>query len=220
MPFPLIISLTGRSGSGKGTQVKLLQEYFGNMRCISTGDLFRDLASQNTLVGKKIKQTIEKGELPFDDIAIALLLYEIAYKVKDGQGIIFDGVTRHLEEAKALDSFLSWLGQKDNVFHLLIDISREEGFHRLTKRRICKKCGRLIPWIGEFKKLKVCDKCGGELLYRSDDSEKAINSRLDFFDKQVAKVIDYYKKQGKLIRINGEQSIENVFQDILKVFKR
>lgn len=219
MSKPINISLTGRSGSGKGTQAKLLLEHLGNMFYLATGDLFRDLARQQTQTGKKIKEILAKGGLPFDDIAIALMLYEIAYKVKEDQGIVFDGVTRRLEEARVLDEFMKWLQRDENTFHILIDISREEAFNRLTKRRVCKGCGRLIPWLGEFKKLKVCDKCGGQLMQRADDTAEAINARLDFFDQRVLGVIEYYEKQGRLIRINGQQPIEDVFADILKALK-
>jgi len=98
----------------------------------------------------------------------------------------------------------------------LIDISRDEAFNRLTKRRICEKCGHLIPWVGKFKDLEVCNKCGGKLITRHDDLPEVIKNRLDYYDTRVVKVIDYYEKKGKLIRINGEQSIKDVFKDILK----
>ena len=209
----------GRSGCGKGTQAKFLMEHFGNMFYIATGDLFRDLAKQNTDSGKRIKRIVAEGGLPPDEIGIALLLYEISYKVGQEQGIVFDGVTRRAEEARMFDEFMKWLGRDKNTFHILIDISREEAFARVTKRRMCKKCSRLIPWVGEFKKLKVCDKCGGELAVRSDDTADAINARLDFFDQNVTEALEYYEKQGRLIKINGEQSIEDVFADILKALK-
>ncbi len=219
MPGTISLNLIGRSGSGKGTQAKLLMEHFGNLFYLSTGDLFRDLAEKDTLAGKKINKIIDEGGLPFDDLAIALLLHEISYNIKEGQGILFDGATRRIGEAKVLDSFLVWLGKEKNFHPILIDISRKEAFERLTKRRICKKCGRLIPWVEGFKKLKVCDKCGGELVAREDDNPNSIKNRLDFFDKRVIKVIDYYREKGKLIEIDGEQPIKDVFDDILKALK-
>ncbi|PIR72256.1 MAG: hypothetical protein COU42_01940 [Candidatus Nealsonbacteria bacterium CG10_big_fil_rev_8_21_14_0_10_36_24] len=216
---PLNFTLIGRSGSGKGTQAKLLIERFGNLFYVYTGDLFRDLAKANTDTGKRIKKIIKEGGLPFDELATTLWMYKIAYNVKENQGILFDGSPRRLDEAKVIDEFMEFLERKENTYNILLDISREEAFNRLIKRRICKKCERLIPWVGEFKKLKVCDKCGGELITRPDDSSKAINNRLDFYDKRVTEVVDYYKKQNRLIEINGEQSIEDVFQDILKAIR-
>ena len=113
-----------------------------------------------------------------------------------------------------MEQALKWYDWHKFVKIFLINISRREGFNRLTKRRICKKCSNPIPWLGEFKKLKVCNKCGGELTRRADDVTQAINRRLDLFEKEVVPVLSHYKKQGKLIIINGEQSIKDVFADI------
>ena len=219
MNKPLNFVLIGRSGCGKGTQAKLLMENFGNFYYISTGDLLRDLASQDTDVGQRIKKIIETGGLPYDDLATTLWMREIAYKVKEDQGIMADGFPRRLNEAKNLYQFLKFLDREKTTFYILIDISREEAFNRLTKRRICKKCGRLIPWIGEFKKLEVCDECGGELETRPDDTNEAINNRLDYFEERVIPVIKFFEEKGKLIKINGEQLIEDVFKDILTAIK-
>ncbi len=212
-------TLIGRSGCGKGTQAKLLIEHFGDFLYISTGDLFRNLSKANTDTSIKIKKILEEGGLPFDDLATALWMHEIAYNLKQDQGLILDGAPRRVNEAKNLDRFLEFLERKNNTFNLLIDISREEAFGRLSKRRICQKCGRLIPWVGEFKKIKVCDKCGGELITRPDDTAEAIKNRLDFYDERVIKVVEYYEDQNRLIKINGEQSIEQVFNEILSHIK-
>ena len=101
-------------------------------------------------------------------------------------------------------------------FPILLDIPRQEAFDRLTKRRICKNCKKIIPWVGEFKKMEKCPDCGGELFHRPDDNMEAIKNRLDYFDKEVVEVLDYYKKGGQLITVNGDQPIEKVFKDILK----
>jgi len=212
---PLNFVLIGRSGCGKGTQARLLLEHFGNLYYISTGALLRKLAACDTEMGRRIKNVIESGGLPFDDIAITLWMYEISYNLRENQGICLDGAPRRLEEAKAFYAFLEYLNRKETTLIFLIDISREEAFLRLTKRRICKKCGQLIPWLGEYKNLTACDKCNGELEERADDTIEAINNRLDYFDDKVMKVVQYFKKKKMLIKINGEQSIEKVFEDIL-----
>ncbi len=216
---PLNFTLIGKSGSGKGTQAKLLMEHFGNLYYVYTGDLFRDLAKADTDTGRRIKKIVGEGGLPFDELATTLWMHKIAYNVKENQGILFDGSPRRLDEAKSLDEFMEFLERKENTFNILIDISRKEAFDRLSKRRICKKCERLIPWVGEFKELKVCDKCGGGLVTRPDDTLEAINNRLDFYDRRVVEAVEYYEKQNRLIKINGEQSIEDVFKDILKAIK-
>jgi len=212
--------LGGRSGCGKGTQAKLLMEHFGNLYHISSGNLFRTLSKIDTDGSIRIREIVEKGIFPDDDIAVALWTHHILFNVKRDQGIIADGFPRRIEEAKKFDKFFNFLKRKENTFYLLIDVSREESFNRLTKRRICKKCGKLIPWVGIFKELKICNDCGGELAIRSDDSEEAINTRLDFYEKEILPVIRHYEKTDMLIRINGEQPIEDVFKEILESLKK
>jgi len=213
---PLSFALLGRSGCGKGTQAELLMQHFGNIFYISTGGLLRDLAKLDTAAGKGIKKILNEGGLAPDYVIIGLWMREACYNLKEDQGVIFDGAPRRLIEAHAIDEFMGFLNRKDNFFPILLDISREEAFNRLTKRRICGKCGRLIPWVGDFKNLEKCDQCGGELLNRTDDNPQAIKNRLDYYEEKVIDVINYYKNQNRLIAVNGEQSIENVFKDILK----
>lgn len=212
--------LLGRSGSGKGTQVKLLNEHFGgNLLNVITGDLFRKLAKKDTDTSKRVAKILKRGGLPFDDLATALWMYYIAHNLKGDQGLICDGSPRRVKEANNLDGFLEFLERKQDTYVLLIDISEKEAFNRLTKRRTCKKCRRLIPYVGEFKEWKVC-KCGGKLYYRIDDKPDAIKGRMEYYEKSVVPTIEYYRKQKRLIEINGEQSIEDVFKDILKAMER
>lgn len=217
MDKPLNFILMGRSGCGKGTQAKLLMEKFSNLHYISTGDLFRKLAKEKTDTGKRIKKIIEEGGLPFDDLATTLWMHEISFSVKETEGILADGLPRRLNEAQNFDRFMEFLDRKENTFIILVDISRDEAFNRLTKRRICQKCGKLIPWVGEFKNIKVCDDCKGELIIRVDDNAEAINSRLDYYEERVVPAIEYFEKQGRLIKINGEQSIEDVFKETMDI---
>lgn len=209
----------GRSGCGKGTQAALLAKHFNNLLYISTGGLLRSLAQYNTAAGVKIKEVLGNGNLIPDFLVTGLWMHELCNNLKENQGVLFDGAPRRIAEAKTADRFFDFIGRKENFFPILIDISREEAFDRLTKRRICEKCGKIIPYVGEFKKISKCDICGGKLLGRADDNPDAINSRLDFFDKEVAEVIEYYKKDNRLIIVNGEQPIEDVFNDILRSIK-
>lgn len=176
----------GRSGSGKGTQCELLAKRFDNIWYISTGELFRKLAKANTVTSRKMEAILKEGGLPLDDLATTLWMHDIAFNVKEGQRFILDGAPRRLVEAQNLDRFLDFLGWRESTHYLLIDISREEAYKRMMKR------GRV------------------------DDTPEAINSRLDYFDKIVTETIEYYRSQKRLITINGEQSIEDVHQEILK----
>jgi len=211
---PKIILLFGRSGCGKGTQAKLLQKEF-SFEYLSSGNLLRQRVKIGDFLGKKLKKIMEKGELIPSFLMFQIWIDEVN-KIKDKKGwngLIIDGAPRVLVEAKLMDEVFKWYGWKD-VYPVLLDISREEAFNRLTKRRICKECGRLIPWVGEFKNLKRCDLCSGELMVRSDDQPEAINARLDYYEKEVNQVIDYYEKQDRLIKVDGEKTIEDVYSGL------
>jgi len=217
---PKIIILLGRSGSGKGTQAKLLIDDFG-FDYLGTGDLLRERVKENDFSGKKLKQEMDKGER-VSTYYVFQLWGKAAEKIKEKpnlKGIIIDGSPRSLLEAELMDGLLDWY-EWENIKVILIDISSKEAFDRLTKRRMCKMCGRLIPWVGTFKDLKVCDQCGGELIERADDAPAAIRRRMDYFKKDVEPAIEYYQKRKRLIEIDGEQSIEDVYRNVKKAVSK
>jgi adenylate kinase len=211
----------GRSGSGKGTQARLLQEKFG-LRYISSGDFLRERIKSRDFTGEKMEKVLKSGIfLPTPMIMDILLDILEGYKKNDQnlKGIIFDGVPRKLLEAQLLDETLEWYEWDKDVKALLIDISEQEAVNRLTKRRICQNCGKVIPYVGAYKNITKCDECGGALVTRPDDKEEAIKSRLNEFNDKTQPVVDYYIEQNKLIQINGEQSIEDVNREILEKIK-
>ena len=217
---PLVIIILGPAGSGKGTQAKLVAKKFG-LEYFGSGDALRVRQKVGDFTAKKLIKVMGRGEL-VPSFVISKLWIDKLEKFKQKakfNGLVCDGSPRKILEAKLFDEALNWYDWQEKAKVIFINISRKESFHRLTKRRQCKKCGRLIPWLEEFKKLKKCDNCGGELITRADDKPEAIKKRLEEFRTEVIPVINYYKKQGKLIEINGQQSIENVFKDILKVLK-
>ncbi len=213
---PQIIILLGRSGSGKGTQAKILIKEFG-FNYLGTGDLVRQRMKRSDFTGKKMREVVNQGELAPTFLVFNIWVQELEkIKSKKGfKGVIIDGSPRKVFEAELMDAAFDWFEFK-NIKAVLIDISRQEAFDRLTKRRICAKCGRLIPWVGKFKDLKVCDQCGGELITRTDDKPEAISQRLDYYKKDVEPVIKYYQKQKRLVKVDGEQSIEDVYRDVKK----
>jgi len=215
-----IIILLGPAGSGKGTQAKLICKKF-NLEYIGSGDMLRARQKVRDFTGEKLTKLMRRGELAPSFTVVKLLGDELEKLKKHSKinGFVLDGWTRIIFEAILIDEALNWYEWTKNSKVILINISRKESFNRLTKRRQCKKCGRIIPWLGEFKKLKKCDKCGGPLITRIDDKLESIKKRLEEFKNQTTQTINYYKKQGRLIKINGEQSIENVAKDILKALK-
>ena len=218
---PLVINIIGPAGSGKGTQSKLLAKKYG-LKYLGSGDTLRARQKINDFTGGKLIRTMNKGELVPSFTIVKILGNEFEKRKKQSKftGLVLDGWTRTVFEATLTDEALDWYEWGKNTKVILIKISRRESFNRLTKRRQCKKCGRLIPWVGEFKKLKVCDKCEGELVTRPDDKMESIKKRLQEYKEETIPAIRYYKKQGKLIEINGEQPIEKVFKDILKTLDK
>ena len=216
MNSPQIIILLGRSGSGKGTQAKLLQEKL-SLEYVGSGDLLRSRKKIQDFTGKKMGEVIDRGEFVSSVVIFKLWLdkWEEIKNAGEFKGFVIDGSPRKLIEAHLMDQALEWYGWDKYLKIILIDLSREEAFERLSKRKICKDCGKVIPYIGEFKNLKTCDKCGGELIIREDDAPEGINSRQDEFERETNPVIDYYEKGGRIIKVNGDQSIEDVHKDIM-----
>lgn len=216
----LVIILFGPPGSGKGTQVKLLAEKFV-LEYFGSGEELRQRQKISDFTGKKLKEVMNRGEWAPELVIIKIWLDKLEEfkKKRKFNGLVYDGGPRRMLEAQLFDMALKWYKWHESVKVIFVNISKRESITRLTKRRQCKRCGRLIPWLGEFKKLKNCDKCGGKLIIRADDKPKAIKKRWEEFEEKTIPVINYYKKQGKLIKINGEQPIEKVFQDTLKTIK-
>jgi adenylate kinase len=215
---PQILILLGRSGCGKGTQAKLLREKFG-FEYMGSGESLREKVKTDGFSGKKIGEVTNSGS--FVPVPVIFQIWinkleEWKNSKPDLKGIIFDGSPRKLPEAMLLDESLEWYEWNKNIRVVLIDISEQEAFNRLTRRRICKNCAKLIPYIGEYKNLNVCDACSGELISRPDDKEVSIRGRLEEFTKEVLPVIEYYKQKGLLITISGDQTIEGVHESIVK----
>jgi len=218
--IPISIIIFGRAGSGKGTQAELLAKKF-KLEHFSSGEALRQRQKVGDFTAKKLKEVMNKGKFVPESTVCKIWMDKLEEfkKKRNFEGWIYDGGPRFMLEAKLLDIALRWYEWHKNKKFILIHISKKVALDRLTKRRQCKKCKKLIPWIGKFKNLKKCDKCGGELMYRLDDKPSAIRKRLEEFEDHIVPVINYYKNQDRVIEINGEQSIENVFKDILKALK-
>jgi len=217
MKKSLVVIFLGKPGSGKGTQAELLGEKLG-LDYVGSGDLLRERKTKDDFTGRKTKTVVDTGGLIPTPVIFKLWLdrFEQFKKRKNFKGFIMDGSPRKIFEAYLTDEALGWYEWDKNVKVMLIDVSNKEVIWRLTKRRICKKCGEIIPYVGKWRKVKKCPKCDGELIHRVDDTTAGVKSRLAWFKSDVQPVINYYKKQGRLIKINGEQSIEDVFKEVLK----
>ncbi len=203
------IVLMGPQGSGKGTQAQLLVEKY-NLAYISTGAIFREAVDKQTDLGRQVKDILEKGELVPDELTNALV-EERLLQVDCQAGFILDGYPRNLPQAEFLLS-------KFSITHVLeIWISDEEAVKRISGRRMCS-CGMTYHVVYNPPQVEgKCDRCGGKLYVRSDDTEEAVRKRLHIYHQQTEKLIDYFKDKGIYFRINGEQSITKVYQDIVKI---
>lgn len=214
MENPLIIILLGKAGAGKDTQMELLREKMG-FDYVGSGELLRERKKIADFTGNKISQTIDNGGLVGTPVVFQLWVKKLEELKNRGdiKGIIIDGSPRKIKEAFLLDEALEWYEWNKNTKALLIDISDKEAIERIEKRRYCSQCKEIYIYDGKMEK---CSKCGGELMQREDDQIESIKKRLDWFKKEVEPVIDYYKEEDRLIVIDGEQSIEKVFEDVLK----
>lgn len=207
---PLNLIMLGRSGSGKGTQAKLLLDEF-DLEYIGTGDLLRAFTERGNPAANRLKETLMAGKLAPSWFPFFVWMEKLAY-TNVHKGVLFDGSPRKLEEAKILDDVLAWFG-RENVKVILVDLSRDEAYHRLINRRICSQCGKGAYAQGEGARCKYCH---GELTRRMEDSPDAINVRLDWFDSDVMPVVEHYKKLGKLITVSSQSTPDVVHKEILE----
>lgn len=205
----------GPPGAGKGTQAEKLTEIL-NIPHISTGDMFRKAIKDQTDLGKQAKSFMDKGELVPDEVTVGIVKDRI--KEEDCKnGFLLDGFPRTVVQANALGKMLEDLGIKlDSVIN--VEVPYKDLIGRLTGRRICRSCGATYHMIFNPPKVEgVCDKCGGELYQRDDDTEETAKNRLLVYEKQTAPLLEYYNNTGLLVNINGNQLMEEVLAEILKV---
>lgn len=207
--------LLGPPGAGKGTQaVKIVEKY--HIPHISTGDIFRENIKNGTELGKKAKAYMDKGELVPDSLVIEIATDRLT-KDDCKDGFLLDGFPRTVEQAVALDAFLADAGKR--VDHVLdIDVPKPELMKRLIGRRVCKVCGATFHVTGmPPKKEGICDKCGGELIQRADDTEETVENRIEVYNSQTKPLIDYYDRAGNIAHLDGSIGLENLFAEIVSV---
>lgn len=207
-----VIILLGPPGSGKGTQAKMLADYF-SVPHISTGDLLREEMRSKTPLGLEAKDTIEAGGLVSDHLVQKMLFNRIE-KDDCKNGYILDGFPRTVAQAEALNERVSL---KKIAFN--IAVSDQEVIKRISGRLSCGECGQM--YHKEYSPPSVdnlCDVCAGELYQRSDDREDVVIERLKVYHQQTAPLVSYYKESGELIKVDGHHTPEKVFDDILMFF--
>lgn len=209
------IILIGAQGSGKGTQAEMLSQTLG-IAHVASGDLFRKAFDEKTELGLKAKAYLDRGELVPDEITVAMVLSRIE-EPDCARGVLLDGFPRTVAQAQALDQELQRIGRRIDLAIYLV-VPREELLRRLSGRYICRANQHVYNIYSHPPKVPgICDIDGSELYQRSDDVGEAVQKRLDIFFHQTIQLFDYYRNQGKLTEVNGNQSIEQVQKDLLNV---
>ena len=201
--------LLGAPGAGKGTQAQLLLEKL-SIPAISTGNMLREAMANGSELGQRVKKFMDEGSLVPDDVILDIVADRVS-QPDCRNGFILDGVPRTLAQAEALEA----RGVRiDHVVSIEIDDSIIEG--RMTGRRVCSHCGGSFHVVAHPPKTEgICDLCGGELVIRKDDAPETVRHRLEVYHAQTEVLKDFYRERGKLVLVEGNQSIEDANRDIL-----
>ena len=211
--------LFGPPGSGKGTFSGQLKKILPNIAHISTGDIFRENLKNNTSLGLKAKEYMDKGELVPDDVVIDMVRDRLNQEDAKNNGFILDGFPRTLAQAEAL----SKITEIDLL--LLLELDRSIITKRILGRFSCSECGEIYnkytlqPKVQKGDNKWTCDKCGAEIEFkqRSDDTEETLKNRLDAYEKNAKPVIEYYEKKGLVKKVDAENTLALTEDDIKKI---
>lgn len=204
--------LLGPPGAGKGTQAANIVDKY-HVPHISTGDIFRKNIKEGTALGIEAKSYMDKGELVPDTLVIEI----VADRLREEDckaGFLLDGFPRTVAQAEALDKVLEAMNcSLNHVVNIQVDPNLLVA--RAVGRRICKDCGATYHISFNPSKVEgVCDKCSGELYQRSDDNEETVSNRVRVYVEETSPLVDYYTEKGIILNLNGEKTIDEVFEDI------
>jgi len=210
--------ILGPQGSGKGTQAEKLAEKF-DLEHVDMGKFLREVAKQNTPLGKEVYhiQNVTRTLVP-SRILEEVLSMKLNSLPRE-QGVLFEGVPRNVDQAQYFEKAMLESGRHiDKV--ILINISKEESFRRISKRWVCKNCRKVLIMGEDVKNSDdKCPNCAGDITQRADDVKEGIETRLKIFEEETMPVIQHFDKKGLVVNINGEQTQEKVFEEILDKIK-
>jgi adenylate kinase len=215
--MPTYIVLLGPPGVGKGTQAKILSERLG-LPHVSSGDLFRENIKNQTELGQLAQSFISKGELVPDDVTIGMIRARLSQE-DCRKGALLDGFPRTIPQAEALETLLAEFGGKVDYVPY---ITAPEAVltERLSGRWTCRANGHVFHEKNNPpQKAGVCDFDGSELYQREDDRLETVVRRIQVYFAQTAPLVDYYRRLGRLVEINGAQPIDSVTADLLAALK-
>ena len=199
--------LLGKQGAGKGTQAARLAERYG-IEHVSTGDLFRAAAAAGTPAGKEAEQYMNRGDLVPDDLTLRIVAERFAEDGLVDRGFVLDGFPRTLPQAETLEDVLDG-HPLDLVINL--DVPTDIVLDRIAGRRVCENCGTTYHVNAPPKEDWTCDVCGGKVVQREDDTEEAVMRRLELYEEETVPIVDFYRRLGKLVVVDGTGSGDDVF---------
>lgn len=204
--------LMGLPGAGKGTQAEKIQEKY-QIPHISTGDMFRLAIKEGTDLGKKAKSYMDEGGLVPDEVTNGIV-EERLQKSDCEKGFLLDGFPRTIPQAEALEEITTKLGKHiDHVIH--VEVPEDKLLARLSGRRVCPECGTTYHVLNNPPQSDgVCDKDGATLEQREDDTEETVQKRLNVNMEQQSPLLDFYQAKGVLFSVDGDQSIDKVFNEV------
>ena len=205
MATPTYVVLLGKQGAGKGTQGELLRARHGLVH-LSTGDILRAAVRAGSDLGREVGRVLEAGELVSDDLVNRLVEERLAAP-DAAAGAVFDGYPRTRGQAEALDRILAPAGVGLCV---LVELPDELVVARLSGRRVCEGCGTNYTLSDPSAQTGVCERCGGRVVQRADDTPEAIGARLAAYERDTRPLIDFYDAKGLLVTIDGDRSVEEV----------
>lgn len=193
------IILLGPPGAGKGTIAKALMELDGSVQ-ISTGDILRTAIAAKTELGKQVEAAMAAGNLVTDDLVMGIMEQRLLEE-DCKQGYLLDGFPRTIPQAEALKALLAKLGEKLDCA-LELDMPRDVIFDRLTTRRTCTNCGAIYNVKSKPPQVEgICDVCGNAIVQRADETEEAIENRLQIYNEQTAPLVEFYRDEGLLVSV-------------------
>lgn len=213
------ILIMGGPGAGKGTMsAKIVEKY--DINHISTGDIFRSEIGNSTELGLMAKSYMDQGLLVPDEVTNKMVKSYLENLQDKRQGFLLDGYPRTIDQAMAFDNLSKGSDLAiDVVIAMEIDFDQLAG--RVTGRRLCKDCGEIYHVASNPSKIEgVCDKCGGELYQRKDDTVESLSVRLEEYAKQTQPVLEYYEEKGLVKRVNASQPIDSVWLDTQKALQK
>lgn len=211
------VVLLGGPGAGKGTQAERLSQNLGIPQ-VSTGDLFREHLKKGTKLGLLARGYMDRGELVPDQVTVDMVRDRLS-RPDAARGAILDGFPRTIAQAEALNGLLAELDSQLSVVPY-IQVPEDVLLERLAGRWTCKKCGAMYHQLfNPPQEAGVCDRCGGELYQRPDDTPETQKHRIEVYFEQTAPLIQYYREKGLLVEVDGRQGIKEIQADLLEIIK-